>query len=228
MSTQFANQLAEQVPQWSNYVTLPDDVKPYLQYPVGDVSRDSTMQALVDAACYWVQDYLGQPVAPTLFFRRFDGWSGYSGAYITLPYAPILQYPALPVIVEWWGSNGPQNIVLQTPESQQAGSQCYQLSALQGRITRTFAGLVARPWFPGLQNVEVEWWAGYNPIPPTIRFATLELIKYWWTNTQQASRTGPRGSSDYGGSIEPNAGLYPGVPNRVTEMLQSFTHYAIG
>ena len=228
MSTQFANQLAEQVPSWGNFLTL-DDAHQYLQIPSGDTSRDSTLQFTIDAACYWVQDYLARPVAPTLFFRRFDGWSGYSGAYLEVPYYPILQYPALPVIVEWWGSNGPQNIVLQTPENQAGGAQCYQLDALRGRLTRTFAGLVARPWFPGLQNVEVEWWAGYNPIPATIRWATCELIAYWWRNTQQASRTGPRGSNqDYGGSIDPSSSLWPGVPNRVSEMLQPYLQQGIG
>ena len=98
-----------------------------------------------------MQDYLGKPIAPTTFFRRYDGWSGYSGAYIELGFSPILE---VPTVIEWWGSNGPQVLSLQTPESQQAGAQCYQLDALRGRITRTFAGLVARPFFPGLSNIE--------------------------------------------------------------------------
>ena len=217
--------LVESVPQWVNYLDVQDDVKPYLQIPAADTSRDQTLQDLTDAACYWVQDYLGRPVAPTEFARRFDGYSGFSGAYIEVPYYPVL---AVIEVVEWWGSNGPQILTQMVPENQTGGSQVYTLDALRGRFTRSFSGLVNRPWFPSASGVEIAWVAGYNPVPPTLRFATRELIKYWWTNTQQASRTGPRGNSDYGGSIEPNAALWPGVPNRVMEMVSMYEQVGIG
>jgi hypothetical protein len=104
----------------------------------------------------------------------------------------------------------------------------YQLDALRGRLTRAFSGLIARPFFPGIQNLEISWIAGWNPVPPPIRWATMELVTYWWRNTQQASRTGPRGSSEYGGSIDPSNTLWPGIPNRCFELLQTFERYAIG
>jgi hypothetical protein len=216
--------LVETTPVWNNYLDLQLDVKPYMQIPAQDTTRDLVLQDLVDTACWWVQEYLARPIAPTEFARRFDGYSGYSGAYIELPYYPIL---SIIEVVEWWGSNGPQVLTQMIPENQIGGGQNYTLDALRGRLTRSFSALVARPWFPSLAGVEICWVAGYNPIPPTIRFATRELIKYWWTNTQQASRTGPRGSSEYGGSITPNEGLWPNVPNRVSELLQPWVQVGI-
>ena len=215
----------ESIPQWVNYLDLDNDIKPYLQIPQADTTRDQTMQDLIDAACWWVQDYLCRPIAPTLIERRYDGWSGYSGAYIELPYAPVL---TVNQVVEWWGSNGPQILTQQIPENQAGGAQVYQLDALRGRITRTFAGLVTRPFFPSVGGVEISYVAGFNPVPPTIHWATKELVKYWWTNTQQASRTGPRGSQDYGGNLDPHSTLWPAVPQRVSEMLTPWVQYGIG
>ena len=223
MST-FSSELVEQVPVWANYLDVQNDVKGWLQIPPTDTSRDQQLQDLTDAACYWVQDYLGRPVGPTTFFRRFSGWANFTGAYLSLPYYPVLKVVN---VTEWWGANGPNVLTQMIPENQ--GSQnVYQLDSLNGVLIRAFNGLVQRPFFPGSQNVEVEWVAGYNPIPPTIRLATRELIAYWWRNTQQASRTGPTPRSEY--DMDPSEGspLWPGIPNKVTTWLSTFVQQGIG
>lgn len=224
MSTQFANQFVEQPPQWANFIDI-TDVKSYLQIPSADTTRDQLLQDYVDDACWWIQDYIGRPIGETTFFRRFDGWSGYSGAFVELPYYPVLSVLAF---VEWWGSNGPQVLTQQIPENQAGGAQVYQLDALRGRLTRSFAGLVARPTFPGLGNLEVLWTAGYQPVPPPLRKAARELVKYWWTNEQQASRSfAAGGRQDYGGDIDPHNTLFPLVPNRVASLIETYTQYGI-
>jgi hypothetical protein len=180
----------------------------------------------LDMACTWTQSYLSRPIAPTTFFRRFSGWSNFTGAYITLPYYPVLEMVS---VVEYWGLNGPQVLQIQTPENQAPGPQVYQVDWLQGYLIRTFSGLIQRPWFPGSNNIEVTWVAGYDPIPPDIKIATLELIAYWWRSTQQASRSravGAAGSAGFG-SDEHNP-LWPGIPNRVTTLLETYLQFGVG
>ncbi len=219
----FPTLFVEQTPVWKNYLDLANDVKPWMQIPPTDTTRDVEIQELIDAACWWVQDHLARPIAPYTFARRFTGWTNFNGAYIMLPYFPVLQVVS---VTEWWGANGPNPLTQQIPENQAGSAQTYQLDALGGKLIRSFMGLQPRPWFPGLSNVEVEWVAGYNPVPPTIRLATRELIKYWWVNTQQASRSQPMPRGEYG--MDNPSGLWPGIPNKVAEWLQPFYQQGIG
>lgn len=214
-------------PQWQTYLDLQLDAKPYLQFPVNGVPnivQDQTMQMLLDSACWWVQDYLARPIGPTEFFRRFDGWAGWNGSYIMLPYYPVLE---IIECVEYWGLSGPIVLYEQTPQEQYGVGQgpnmannTYQLDPIDGKIIRSFPGLVQRPFFPGSRNVEVKWVAGYNPVPPDIKLATLELFAWWYRNTQEDPRM--TGGGRYGGGGDEKNELWPAVPNRVTVMLEAY------
>lgn len=222
MATPLSSTLVESVPSWVSYLDLQNDVKPFMQFPPTDTASDVMLQDTIDTACYWVQDYLGRPVAPTQFFRRYSGWG--VGAVINLPYYPILSITS---VVEWWGANGPITLTEQIP-SNQGSQQVYQLDAIHGQIIRSFTGLVARPFFPGLRNIEVNWTAGYNPIPRPIIMATRELIHWWWANTQQASRSFTPGAGQYGEQQGGQHPLWPAVPDRVTTLLQTFDQISMG
>jgi hypothetical protein len=190
----FATGQQEETPAWVPYLDLMDDVRPWLQFNVtgSEQQTEAKLRLVMEAACFWVQEYLGKPIAPTLFARRFSGWSGFNGAYIPLPYYPILKVVK---VVEWWGVSGPHELKEQTP-AEQVGAEAFATDNTRGYLVRSFQGLVARPWFPGLKNIEVEWEAGFNPIPPDIKKATLELIGHEWRKEQQAVQgggTGPAG-----------------------------------
>lgn len=213
----------ELTPQWETYLDLQNDVKPYLQFPTGSSTSDVRLQLIVDFACQWVQNYLGRPVAPTEFFRRFSGWTGLQGAFLNLPYYPVIQMVS---VVEYWGANGPHTLTEQTPANQSA-NDVYQMDYLRGTVIRAFRGLMQRPWFPGSRNIEITWVAGYNPIPADLKIATLELIAHWWRNTQQASRSNaPAGMAEYDSDVGP--GMWAGVPHRVTALLSPYSQQAIG
>ena len=207
-------------PIWQNYIDLQNDTKRWLQIPSTDTTRDDDLQDLIDAACYWVQDFLGRPIAPTTFYRRFSGYSGFGGSYIQLPYYPVLSVAS---VVETWGTSGQHTLTEQSP-TDQGGTDTYSLDPLRGLLVRSFAGLIARPWFPGLRNVEVTWTAGYNPIPPTVKLATREYIKCWWAKTQQTSRSF-RPQGDY---IENEPDPWPGVERSIKAMLQPLVQVGIG
>lgn len=215
---------ADQItPQWQNYLDLTEDVKPYLQVDASNTTADVRVTLVSDMACQWVQNYLGRPIAPTTFFRRFDGYTGLDGSYIMLPYYPVLEIVS---IVEYWGLNGAHELVYQTPLAQGgAGQEMYQMDWVSGTIIRTFQGLIRRPTFPGSGNIEVTWQAGYNPVPADLRVATLELVNYWWRSTQEAPRWDPHAADYDGGGLSK---LWPAVPNRVMTLLEPYTQQGIG
>ncbi len=217
----------ETPPVWGNYVDLNSDVKPYLQIPVASVASDVELQLIIDGTCYWVQNYLGRPIAPTEFFRRFSGYwgTGNGGAYVSLPYYPVTQMVS---VIEYWGTSGPHTLTEQTPTNQ-GGQDVYSMDYLRGYVIRAFDGLVARPFFPGLRNIEVTWWAGYNPIPPDIKLATLKLIKHYWTSEQQASRTAPvpAGTSGYREEL-PVDGMFVGIPPDIERTFAQYIQQGMG
>jgi hypothetical protein len=289
----------ETTPVWKTYLDLTQDVKPELQIDSTQLTYDKRLQRTTDMACWWVQNYLGKPVAPTQFFRRFSGYwgTGNGGSFIDLPYYPVLTSQTSSTyamtVVEWWGTSGRridnctttinsatvadtsiqatdvgsfvvgpnipgvagQTILTVTPgvsftmsanatasgatqlaiaqghvlqeqtPSNQGTQDMYALEPLQGRITRAFLGLVPRPFFPGLRNIDVTWWAGYDPTPPDIMEATLQLINWWWRNTQESPRWFARTGYDEGTGA---SSLWPAVPNRVTTLLQPYVQVGIG
>lgn len=116
----------------------------------------------------------------------------------------------------------------QFPSAQGAsGQQMFQCDRINGLLIRSFQGLIQRPFFPGLRNVEVTWTAGYNPLPPDIKFATLRLIKHWWACEQQASRSFPlpAGARE---EPEPMTGVFAGIPPEVERILSPFLSVGIG
>jgi hypothetical protein len=99
----------------------------------------------------------------------------------------------------------------------------YTVDPLRGYIVRSFQGLVPRPLFPGLRNIEVVWTAGYDPLPPPVRDAALKQIAHEWRKEQQASRSGgPQPAAadhgDFGGGLLPD--MLPEVKRKLAPFVQ--------
>ena len=210
------------VPQWQDYLTVTDDVLPWLQMTASDLSPALTgnLQLVTSTVCDWVQETLGRPLAPTTFDRRFDGWSGWNGAYIELPYYPVLSITS---VVEYWGVSGPHNLSESTPTNQVDGWQCEYDT---GRLTRVFPGNVQKPWFPGSRNIEVVWQAGYNPIPPRFRMGSLMAIDWVWRNKFQQSGVRVGVQSEY--DAPTNQGMMGGIPDDILDWLFPSEQVGIG
>jgi len=207
-------------PQWTTYLDVDLDVKSWLQ--MGDVpvaGEETKLKEVVDDVCWWLQDELGRPFAPTLFAKRFSVWSGNT---LMLPYYPI---QSVQRVAEFWGVNGEHVLEEQTPEHQ-GSNEMFTIDPLRGYIVRSFQGLVPRPFFPGLRNIEVVWTAGYDPLPPPIRNATLKQIAHEWRKEQQASRGGAPQMVGEHGEVEP--GLLPGMLPEVKARLNNYTQVGIG
>jgi hypothetical protein len=219
----FAPGQQEETPVWQSYLDVMEDVRPWLQFNTsGEPQVEAKLRLITEAACYRIQNYLGKPIGPTLFARRSNGWPRSTGAYLMLPYYPILKVIK---VVEWWGVSGPHELKEQTPE-EQVGAEAFQVDNTRGYLVRTFQGLIPRPWFPGSKNIEVEWEAGFNPVPPDLKKATLELIAHEWRREQQASEA-PGPAPAGGGHDEPPLGYY-GEPPDVMRVLTLYQQVGIG
>lgn len=205
---------------WATYIDF-DEATDWLQFNTSPTGAKRTkFQRVIDAVCTWGQDRSNRPLGPTRFQERHDGWSG---EYIMLRRSPFLQ---LIQCREWHSTGGFTDLTESTPENPVEG---IQIDYATSRIMRAFAGYSwPRPFFPGSRNIEVTYLAGFNPIPPDIWLATMELIAWWWRNTQEASREQLRGggSGEYGGAA--TDGLWPGVPNRIAEVFDSYWLPTVG
>lgn len=202
--------------QWGTYLDVAE-VTEWLQFTTGvpSGSTEKLLQRVIDAACTRAQNMAARPFCPTRFQERHDGWSG---EYIQLRYSPFLQ---LVTCTEWQSSGGPINLTESTPANPVEG---IQIDYATSRIMRAFAGYSwPRPFFPGSRNIEVTYVAGFDPVPPDIWEATVDLVAWRWRNSQQSSRSSPRpaGAEEYGGDSD-SSGLWPGVPNRITEVFESY------
>lgn len=210
--------------QYGSYITLAD-VKDYMQWssPTSPSERDGVMQRFVDMACTQVQRRINRPASSQEFFERHDGWSG---EYILLKESPVLE---LVSCSEWMSSGGAVQLTESTPENPVDG---VQIDYATGRIMRTFAGYSwPRPFFPGSRNIEIVYRAGFNPTPPDLWIATVELVVHWWRNAQGSAGKGFGGQIGGQGGFDPEsetAGLWQGLPYRIAEILDTYRLPAIG
>lgn len=212
------------VPQWKDYLTVTEDVLPWLQMSAADLAAvtggQANLQLITSTVCDWVQETLGRPIAATQFDRRFDGWSGWNGAYLELPYYPVLNIVS---VVEYWGVSGPHNLSESTPTNQVDGWQCVYDT---GRLTRVFPGNVQKPWFPGSRNVEVVWTAGFNPVPPRFRMGSLMAVEWVWRNKFQQAATHAGVESEY--DAPHGGGMLGGIPDDILDWLFPSEQVGIG
>lgn len=198
--------------QWATYLDT-TEVTEWLQFAGTTVSHPNILQRVIDAACWRAQEMANRPLGPTLFQERHDGWSG---EYIMLRYTPFLE---LVSCVEWQSAGGPIQLLESTPQNPVDG---VQIDYATSRIMRTFAGYSwPRPFFPGSRNIEISYKAGFNPVPPDIWEATVDLVAYWWRNTQQASR-GLKAPNPYGDTGEASNDLWPGMPDRIGDVFKQY------
>lgn len=196
-----------------------DEVWGYLQMDNAPSGANATrLQRFIDSACTVAQRGANRPFGPTQFQERHDGWSGDE---IQLRYSPFLE---LISCVENMSTGGPITLPESTPSNNAFDGIAIDYAT--SMITRTFAGGWPRPFFPGLRNIEVTYVAGFNPVPPDVWEATIDLVAYKWRMSQESPRWFQGVNDEYGG--QQTNPLYPGVPNRIAEVFEGYRLPTIG
>jgi hypothetical protein len=195
-------------PTWPSYIDF-EETWQYLQFDEAPTGPKRTMlQRFIDSACAQAQARSNRPFAPMTFYERHDGWSG---EYIMLDYCPFLR---LVKCTEWQSTGGPNPL----PESEPgSGINGIQIDYGTSRVMRTFDGSWPRPFFPGSRNIEITYVAGFNPVPPDVWEATVELVAYKWRNSQEATRWFKPGMQ-----YDATSSLYPGIPDRCGQVFDNY------
>lgn len=203
---------------WPTYIDF-DEAWQFVGSDNAPTGPDATLlQRFIDSACSTAQRGANRPFGPVEFRERHDGWSG---EYIQLHYSPFL---GLVKGTEYQSTGGPVNLLEAAPSS---GIDGIQIDYGTSKIMRTFDGTWPKPFFPGSRNIEITYLAGFNPVPPDVWDATVDLIAYKWRMTQESTRWFSSGGADeYGG--QQTSPLYPGIPNRIAEVFDAYRIPTIG
>ncbi len=166
------------------------------------------LQDFIDAATPVIEDMTGHVVNGTVT-ELYDG----GDTTIYLWQTPVLSITS---IVE---TIGLINYTLTNqPVGQPVDNFGYSLDdPFTGRITRRSAGSQPFPFYENTANISVTYTYGLNAVPPNIKLAAMELVRFWWQQGQQGWRA-PFGTT----TNEPMTTTPQGflVPNRVKELCQ--------
>lgn len=93
-----------------------------------------------------------------------------------------------------------------------------------GRVFRQYGQYIDGYWWAGRRNVVATYVAGYQVIPPPVRFATLQIVEHLWSNQRTGSPlAGPAFFDDSPHSIRASqAGHAWNVPNKARDVLMDY------
>jgi hypothetical protein len=160
------------------------EVKKHLNYRDTDDSDDTELPGFIDAAIDAAEFHAG-PVAVQTLTDTFDG--GRNALVLrSIPTGPrsldSLRVLSITSITEQLGT---------TVTALTAGTQ-FTLNREIGRVSRISGGY-PQPFCGSLDAVVVTYQAGWAVLPRGIRLGILDLIRYWWQRSQQASAIAPSG-----------------------------------
>ena len=195
------------------------EMKTYLTFPNPDQpnSNDFMITEFMESATEVVRRECGDVIQ-----TAYDEWHTGGDCQIFLRNIPVYEVTQ---IEENWGFT---NYIL----SEQPGDSLPQNTSLwafsldqpnEGIVTRRSVGNVMIPFVraAGGDNIRVQYIAGRGTVPGNIRHAYMDLVAYWWQNTQQRS-VGNSGmaSSNFAQVAPAGTGYNAGVPYRILEILR--------
>lgn len=184
------------------------DVRLVLNMAPGDTSHDAELTEYLDGITAVIEYYTG-PILSAAFDEYHDGGS----TQIVLRRSPVLTVTS---VTQMFHGN-----ILQTlTEQEQDGTGLddgfgYSIDLEQAILTRRQMGIAA-PFAAGLRSVHVVYTAGYAVVPPNVKRAALDLVKFNYDPQRGPRRNLGRpmaGSED----AQPLLGFW--IPNRVVEQL---------
>lgn len=195
-------------PPPTDLVTLAD-AKTFLN--ISNTASDATVAALVSSA----SDMIINRIGPVLGAPTLNEWYDGGSTKIVLRKTPV---QSIVKITEAWGVSAIytlNNSVLDgTPTD--TGSWGYSVDLSAGIITRRASGF-AVPFARGIQNVNVQYVAGYITAPPELQLAANLLVQHMMATQRGGSKRPGMGGDDSGPATD-----FDAFPSRVEEILANF------
>jgi hypothetical protein len=199
------------------------ELKEKLFVPANDRQHDDWFLGEIEAVRPLLEEQVG-PILPQIYSERFDGGNN----IINLLHAPTYGWGTDPVLNVLGVSEfrGPIEYPLSLVPNPVFGSiYSVEVNPQLGELTRRTAGGGVTAFMPGRNAVHVVYEAGQATVPPNVRRAAVETIR-WWYETTQAVGAGARTRADESeGPGKPMVAL----PDSAMRMLQpSRRHPSIG
>jgi hypothetical protein len=174
---------------WAGIVSVAD-TKEHLGKSGSRITDDEELERFVLAASEWVESRVG-PVVPRQVTRVVYPASG-----LLFLDGPVLSVDSITAAHGWAGI---WNVADYYPD----------LETGVVHFGATAAGFT--------HPVTVTWTAGRTSVPPTVRWATLEVVQWLWDTQRGVGESRVLGQDD----LEEAAGVPATVPYRVGQMLES-------
>lgn len=185
------------------------DVIDTLNLPANAATTDANkIQRLIEAASSLVLDITG-PMKPKQYTEWFDGGT----ETVSPAHKPLIQVLSAS---EYYGIS--EFILTEQPLGFQTNAFAFTVDYITGQIMRRTYGGAPAQYVIGSKNVRIIYTAGRPYVPDGVQLATLELIRFFYTQTQVPSGRANRGS--FGGEEITSVNIGYAVPNFVVEMLQ--------
>jgi uncharacterized phiE125 gp8 family phage protein len=192
----------------ADLATLPE-VKAFLNITNGN--SDTSIQSMLSASSDMITNRIGPVGGSPTFSEWYDG----GGPKIVLRHAPV---QSIVKITEAWGATMiytlNASVLDGTPTDM--GQWGYSVDLGAGIITRRAAGY-ATPFARGVQNINVQYVAGYATVPEELKLATKLLVQHMWATQRGGSKRPGLGGDDSGPSND-----FDAFPSRVEEILANF------
>jgi hypothetical protein len=196
-------------------VSLPE-VKQHMY--VGSVARteDDVLVRMIEACRPLIEERTG-PIIPTTYDEWYEGGT----SSISLRHKPSYGYGTSPIfrILAVSEYRGPIEYNIAAVGTPTQGSVYSEMAHGElGTIVRRTSGGGTYEWWSDpshpAQSVHVLYEVGQEQVPPNVRFAVCETVR-WWVETTQPTGKGSQVMADME-SMKPNVAL----PYHVTAMLQ--------
>lgn len=197
---------------------LDSDVKPYLQVPALDTKFDLILQGMQTAAIEMIESLVGD-ISPQQRIELHDG--GHTSIWTR--HTPVI---AVDNVRESWPTASYDLDYVQIGSGQITTSMfAYSLDEpAVGQITRRTAGNINIPFMRGVNNIQIVYVAGRDPVSDSIKQALRETIRNWFDHAElRASTTSEsvfnQESVEYSRSQAVMSGV--GIPYGVLGMLRN-------
>jgi hypothetical protein len=185
--------------------------------------HDAWFLGEIEAVRPLIEEVAG-PILPQIYDEKFDGGNN----LISLLHPPTYGWGTSPVLNILGASEfrGPIEYPLSLVPNPVFGSiYSVEVNPQLGELTRRTAGGGVTAFMPGRNAVHVVYEAGQATVPPNVRRAAVETIRWWFQTTEAVGRGAQARADESVGSDKPMVGL----PYHVREMLQpARRHPSIG
>lgn len=195
-------------------LTTLSDAKAFLN--ITNAASDQAVQQFLTSASDMIQNRVGPVGGSPTFNEWYDGGS----TKIVLRHTPV---QSVTKITEAWGVTAiyTLNASVLDGSATDTGPWGYSVDLSAGIITRRAAGF-AVPFARGVQNVNVQYVAGYTTVPAELVLATKLLVQHMWATQRGGSKRPGLGGDDSGPASD-----FDAFPSRVEEILANFYNAGI-